>query len=62
MKVKNLIDRFDNWDMKLKINDDNLNCIGIGSFQHLKKIFGEEKAISFGVHDNEFCIRIKKSD
>ena len=62
MIVKELIDLFDNWNIPIVINDNNLNCISkvqrISDFIENRKPLLKEKVVSFGFYDGELCIRI----
>ena len=62
MTVKELIDLFDNWNIPIVINDNNLNRIvkdqHIFNFLEERKPLLKEKVVSFGFYDGELCIRI----
>lgn len=62
MTVKKLIDLFDNWNIPIVINDNNLNRIirvdHIFDFVENNKLMFKDKVVSFGFYDGEMTIRI----
>lgn len=60
MTIKELLDMYDNWNGVTKINDCNSNCMA----KDRTLIIAEndeltaKEVVSFGVYDDEFCIRI----
>ena len=74
MTFKQFIEIYDNWNGTTKVNDDNLNTIVHGatidimecveSIHELSKVENynallEREIVSFGVYDDELCVRVK---
>ena len=64
MKLRELLDMYDNWNGITVINDDNLEPI---VKEKTSVIVEDERfvnceVVSFGFYDNEFCVRIRKEE
>ena len=64
MKLRELLDMYDNWNGITVINDDNLEPIVKGETSMIAKdeIFMGCEVVAFGFYDNEFCVRIHTED
>ena len=61
MKLKNLLDMYDNWNGTIVVNDDNLNLVTKArtwDVAHNKRLC-RCKVLTFGFYDDEFCVRIR---
>ena len=62
MNFKTLLELYDNWNGKTRVNDDNLNVIvedkTVNIYDNRKDLFDRE-VVSFGFYDNIFTLRIK---
>ena len=60
MKLRELLDMYDNWNGITVINDDNLEPIVKEETSVIAKdeIFMGCEVVAFGFYDNEFCVRI----
>ena len=61
MTVKTLVEYFDNWDVTLVINNSELGVVyknNIRKFWNEKNPILLQKIDSFGIYDNELCVRI----
>ena len=64
MKLRELLDMYDNWNGITVINDDNPEPI---VKEETSVIVEDERftnceVVAFGVYDNEFCVRIHTED
>ena len=64
MKLKELLDMYDNWNGITVINDDNLEPIAKEETSVIAKDerFINCEVVAFGFYDNEFCVRIHTED
>ena len=60
MKLRELLDMYDNWNGITVINDDNLEPIVKEKTSVIveEEIFMNCEVVAFGFYDNEFCVRI----
>lgn len=65
MKVKDLFELFDNWNIIAVINDNDLNCVKkekIYYFFDNNNNLLDYEIVCFGFYDGEITIRIKDVD
>lgn len=64
MKLRELLDMYDNWNGITVINNDNLEPIAKGKTFIIAEDerFTNCEVVSFGFYDNEFCVRIYKEE
>ena len=64
MKLRELLDMYDNWNGITVINDDNLEPIIKDKTSAIveNERFLDYKVVAFGFYENEFCVRIRKEE
>ena len=64
MKLRELLDMYDNWKRITVVNDNNLEPIVKEETSVIVKyeIFMGCEVVAFGFYDNEFCVRIHTED
>ena len=60
MKLRELLDAYDQWGKEIVINNDNLERITKDMPKAImgKPILSEMEVVSFGFYDDELCVRI----
>lgn len=64
MKLRELLDMYDNWNGITVINDDNLELIVKDKTSAIveNERFLDCLVEAFGFYENEFCVRIRKEE
>ena len=64
MKLRELLDMYDNWNGITVVNDNNLEPIVKEETSVIAKDerFIDCEVVAFGCYDNEFCVRIHTED
>ena len=64
MVFKEFIEIYDNWDARIRINDNTLRIIidarGLNIYDNvgLMSAIGNKEVVAFGFYDKELCIRL----
>lgn len=61
MKLREFLNMYDNWNIIVCVNDDNLDLIVHGKPEIVLsyKDTYQKEVVSFGFYDNELCVRVK---
>lgn len=61
MKLREFLNMYDNWNVMVCVNDDNLDLIIHGKPEVVLsyKDTYQKEVVSFGFYDNELCVRVK---
>ena len=61
MKLREFLNMYDNWNVMVCVNNDNLDLIVHGKPEVVlsyKDTF-EKEVVTFGFYDDELCVRVK---